>query len=88
MKIQFSKHCAWRAFYVSNSRGPICHLGIDPTTSYGPQIFGGIGRWRFRFNVPHLRWSTRSSRLYIAAYMLQQRILHRIDGRYKGKRAA
>lgn len=104
MHVSFATQCAWRAIYVR--RGPrlspfhpnigkqVCYLGIDPSASKGPQLFGGwhIGRWcrRFRFTLPHVRWGFVArcgyARPVAWLYQRQQALLIRLDGRYSLRR--
>jgi len=53
INLAFAEHCAWRAVYLYILGDQIAHLGIDPTASGGPQIFGafyfvGPRPWRWR----------------------------------------
>lgn len=85
--------CAWRAVYLyrgapSPSNPPRLHLGIDPTAEHGPRLFGGYflsprHAWSFHVTLPHLAWGLvwRLRPWLYPAYRLQQRLLHRLDGR-------
>lgn len=90
MKVFFAKRCAWRAVYLySNPRSVLetCGrqlfvLGLDPTADGGPRVFiGFFGRVWHRY-VPHVRWGMAARwRILMPVYRVQQRLLHRIDGR-------
>jgi len=74
----------------------VLHLGLDPSRDGGPSVFGALflaprrpgllGRVlnpKVRFTVPHVRWSLAArSRVALAVYRVQQRLLHGLDGRY------
>lgn len=102
--VSFAKGCAWRAIYLSRmarnidftgrdwgvSRHQFFHLGIDPTGSRGPTLFGGIVNpwnrrgWHFkwRFRLPCLRWKYPAGPLYLRAYRISSAFWHALDGRY------
>ena len=84
IKITTSKNSCWQAIYLYKGDKQIAHLGIDPRGEYGmlhPKVFGRVGDNVFRFSVPHLKYKTTASKLYNAAYQMQNRILHSLDGR-------
>lgn len=84
IKITTSKNSAWKAVYVYKGDKQIANLGIDPRGEYGmlhPKVFGRVGENVFRFSVPHLKYKAKASKLYNAAYQMQNRILHSLDGR-------
>lgn len=90
LSIQGAGRCAWRALYFSLGSGydrrQFAHIGIDPTASGGPQLFGGLGSFSFRFVLPHISWREVGEYEYApevkAVYQLQQRLLRRLDGRF------
>ena len=90
--------CAWRAVYLYrgtpslSSPPPLLYLGIDPTYPRGPRLFGGyhmsrrrLGRFSFSVTLPHLTWGLvwRLRPWLYPLYRAQQRLLHRLDGRYR-----
>lgn len=76
--------CAWRALYLSLGGRQVAYLGLDPKGDRGPQVFGGLWRWSFRFTLPHVRWSHAypARGVMMDLYMAQQRLLSGLDGRY------
>lgn len=78
---------AWRARYIYlgetlKSARLIAHIGIDPTASPGPQVFGSVAGKSFRVLVPTLRWKHRASPLRKHMYQIQQHLILGLDGRY------
>jgi len=84
IRITTAKNSGWQAMYVYKGNRQIAHLGIDPCGEYGmlhPKVFMGVGRNVYSFSVPHLKWKPKASKLYDAAYQVQNRLLHSLDGR-------
>lgn len=48
-QLVFANQCAWRAVYAYWKGQKFFHLGINPTSGYGPRL---LGRWRL--NLPHI----------------------------------
>jgi hypothetical protein len=88
MKVMFAEKCAWRAIYFYIGQRQVFHVGIDPSYSYGPNLFGGLElSWltyykRWRIIIPHIRWRSGMNRFKLAIYRRQQWFWHKIDGRY------
>lgn len=75
----------------------IARLVFDPSDR--PTLSGAFPYWiytscaglrypklaEFRFTLPHLRWKYEraSNPLWLRAYQFQQRLLHRLDGRFR-----
>lgn len=104
LRIARARGCAWRALYVSRMAGNVdyagrdwgrswhqfFHVGIDPTDSRGPALFGAfVNPWnrrgfacRWRVHLPHLRLRHNVGPLYLAAYRLSSRFWNVLDGRF------
>ena len=98
MTTTFATGCAWRAVYLYrgepslSSPPPLLYLGIDPTSGRGPRLFGGYHftrrhQGRFSVTLPHLTWGLvwRLRPWLYPLYRAQQRLLHRLDGRFTRK---
>lgn len=87
MRVKFAEKCAWRAVYVYHKDVQIAYLGFDPESSR-PRLFGAIGNKRRDFVkinwvVPHISWPLAARfQFLLPLYNVQQRVLHRIDGRF------
>lgn len=74
---------AWRAFYLYYAGRPLVSLGLDPTFDYvNWHVFGSIGRRSFRLVIPGLRWRMHAGPVRRRLYAAQERLRHRLDGRY------
>lgn len=91
------KGSAWRALYFYVAGRQVLHFGVSPDSGVKPTFFGGVSlgpyevrgrRWNgkslnWRIQLPVIRWryATRSKAL-MAAYRVQSRFWHQMDGRY------
>jgi hypothetical protein len=73
---------AWRARYLYVNERKVAHIGIDPTGSHGPQMFGSLLGRSFRFGLPHVRWQYPASPLRMRLYKASSHFWHMMDGRY------
>jgi hypothetical protein len=81
LSIQFAEHCAWRAVYVFVGGRQIFRLGVDPSASRGPHLFGMVAGREFRLQLPTVRWTYPMGRVRTWAYSACQRFYFALDGR-------
>lgn len=83
-RLVFAEQCAWRAAYLYAPSGiQLAHIGFDPNTQGQPRLFGAIGRRSVSISLPAIRWRHPMPPALLRLYQLQQKILHRLDGRFR-----
>jgi len=83
VRLTVSENCGWRGVYLYWNNRQMCRLVFDPTDKRGPHLDIGIGRKSIRFALPRITWVMTIKYPWLRRlYKWQQRVLHRLDGRY------
>lgn len=88
VSVRFAERCAWRATYLYFRGREVAHVGVDPTSDGGPEVFAALGGRTLRRRVPCVRWRVGRGPVRLALYRRQQALLRRLDGRCSRRVAA